>query len=93
MDFSYNATHNISRVYVKSVNAIDKIVSANLYTDRGELATLTNHTTLPLNISKGEMKAIIFDITDEIRSCLNFSKVTITTKCISDTYDKTPRGC
>lgn len=85
MDF----TSNISRVYIWSSNAIDQITSAIMLTKNGE--QLSNLTILPMNITKGELKVIQFNLTGKISTCSNFSQVIISTRCITDKFDSTPK--
>ncbi|MFH0832517.1 MAG: hypothetical protein V1900_02240 [Candidatus Aenigmatarchaeota archaeon] len=87
MDLTNN--NNISRVYIWSTNAIDYIVSASMMNKNGELAN--NLTVLPMNITKGELKVFLFNLSGKINSCANFSQVVITTKCTTETFTGTPK--
>jgi len=85
-------TSNRSRVIVQNTGLADlKIVSAKLLNNKGESANLTNTTVLPMDIVRGDMKELVFNITTTINACVNFSKVVISMNCpIPVEYASTP---
>ncbi len=82
---------NTSRIIVRSVSSKDTIISASVVSKTGEEAV--NITQLPVNIDKGQIKIIEFNLTGKINSCANFSQAVVSTKCLVAKYDKTPKGC
>lgn len=82
---------NVSRVIVRSVSSVDTIISASFLSSSGQAAP--NITQLPINIGKGQIKFIEFNLTGVINSCANFSQATVSTKCIISKFDKVPKGC
>lgn len=87
LDFSANR----SRVFVSNSGEADNIVSAKLVTTKGTEAR--NITAFPLTILQGEIKMIEFNLTGNVTACANFSKVLVSTRCITDTWSQTPTGC
>ncbi len=90
-DVYLDFTDNVSRVIVRSVETSTQILSAEFLTARG--ISLKNLTQLPVNISKGEVKTVSFDIRGNITSCGEFGEAIIVASCASDKYSQTPRNC
>lgn len=86
LDFSANK----SRAFVKSSDS-DIILSAKLLAKSGEEAG--NITFLPLNMSRGEIKVIEFNLTGKISNCGNFSEVLVSNRCVTDSFKQLPSNC
>lgn len=83
---------NISRVSVRNSGLIDEeIISALLIAKDGQRANMTNTTTLPLFISRGDIKTLEFNITGRINACVNFSKASVSGKCSTSSLELTDR--
>ncbi len=86
LDFAANK----SRVFVKS-SIEGNVDSARLVARSGVDMPLT--TKMPLEVNRGEIKILEFNLTANLSSCVNFSQVIISTQCSSISYDRTPRNC
>jgi FlaG/FlaF family flagellin (archaellin) len=77
LDFSAN----VSRVHVRNSGQIDlEIRSASLSNHMG--VTAANITTFPVSIPKSDaLKEVLFNITNVINACGNFSNAVVTTNC------------
>ena len=88
IDFSTNR----SRVHVRNSGQLDLgITSASLTNQRGEKAS--NLTAFPITgFDKGNIEEIVFNITNVITVCGNFSKVIVATNCgnAKDDFTSTP---
>ncbi|MBI4018108.1 MAG: hypothetical protein HY368_00695 [Candidatus Aenigmarchaeota archaeon] len=83
---------NISRVTVRnSGRTTETIISAQILSKTGVNGTL--NTSLPLSITSGDIKSLVFNTTGAITSCANFSQVRVSTECTSDFYRQSPRNC
>ncbi len=83
---------NRSRVTVRNTGQVDgKIISAIMTNQQGVNSTL--NTSLPLTITKGELKTIEFVLNGTISACVNFSQVRVSTQCVSDFYRKKATNC
>ena len=81
---------NRSRILVKS--SIEDIVEgAELLTRSG--MTMPRNTRLPLEIDKGRIAVIEFNLTSNFTACTNFSQAVISTKCTTMSFDQTPNNC
>ncbi len=88
MDFSANR----SRVAVRNSGFVDdKIVSASMLNSNGD--TLGVVTSLPINMSKGALATIEFNMSGKMSNCNNFSQIIVTTQCTYDKFKSTPKGC
>lgn len=86
LDFSSNR----SRVFLKS--SVEGVMdSAVLLNKKGVEMPL--NTNMPLEINKGEIKMIEFNLTSDLTACANFSQVLVSTQCSTITFDQAPRGC
>ena len=83
LDFSAN----VSRIHVRNSGQIDlEIESASLSNNSGVRAD--NLTALPVSIPKSDaLKEVLFNITDVIRTCGDFSNALVTTNC-GNAYDE-----
>lgn len=82
---------NVGRVTVRNSGQINEnIISAKMYNKTGIEAV--NLTSFPVALSKGSLTTINFNITTNI-TCTSFSQVIISTECITDIYDSTPKNC
>ena len=81
---------NVSRVFVKS-SVEGTIADAKLLARNG--VDMPLKTKLPLDINKGEIKIVEFNLTSNLSSCTNFSKVVVSKKCASINYDLKPTNC
>ncbi len=86
LDFASNR----SRVFVKSI-VEDTLDSAKLVTSTG--LDMPLNTKLPLQINKGEIKILEFNLTSNLSTCANFSQVIIGTRCSTIIYDQEPTNC
>jgi hypothetical protein len=87
-------TSNKSRVIVQNTGLIDlNIVSARMMNNKGESVNLTNSSTLPLLIVRGDLKEITFNIGGAINACVNFSKVIVSMNCPIPVYFDTAPTC
>jgi len=88
IDFSTNK----SRVHVRNSGQVNlEITSASLTNQRGEKAS--NLTAFPITgFDKGGIEEIVFNITNVITVCGNFSKAIVTTNCgnAKDDFTSTP---
>lgn len=83
---------NISRINVRNSGLIDEeIISALLVAKDGRRANMTNTTTFPLSLPRGDIKTIEFNITGTINSCVNFSKATASGKCSTSSVETADR--
>ncbi|MBI2972057.1 MAG: hypothetical protein HYY37_06560 [Candidatus Aenigmarchaeota archaeon] len=84
---------NRSRVIVRNSGTEDQeLVSAVMLNKKGE--TISNLTTFPLAINRGEIKNLEFSInstTGNITICGNFSKVIVSTRCTYDESIESPK--
>lgn len=88
LDFAANR----SRVAVRNSGFVDdKIVSASMHNTNGD--TLGVVTSLPVNMSKGALATIEFNMSGKISNCGNFSQVIVTTQCTFDKFRSTPKNC
>lgn len=83
-------TSNRSRVFVKSI-VEDSIDSAKLVTTRG--ADMPLNTKLPMEINKGDIKILEFNLTASLLACTNFSQVILGTRCSTISYNQKPTNC
>lgn len=82
---------NIGRVTVRNAGQINEnIISARMYNKTGVEAA--NLTQFPVPISKGSLTTINFNITGNV-TCASFSQVIISTECVTDVFDSTPKNC
>lgn len=89
LDFEANAT----RILISNSGEFEIINSVGVYNKQGQVATV-NITETPFNISRGEIKTVIYNISGIINHCDNFSQVIIPRdKCIPATFDTRPHGC
>ena len=80
---------NISRVSARNSGFTeDKIVSAQLFNNKGE--ECINLTALPITFPQGSLKSIEFNVSGKISACVNFSKIEISTLCRSTEFTGTP---
>ncbi len=80
---------NKSRVFVRGGgNAV--VYSAVLLNTQGGSVPLVNSSSVPFNISKGEVKVLEFNLTGNLASCGNFSQVMISS-CITDKFSSNPK--
>ncbi len=86
LDFASNR----SRVFVKSI-VEDTMDSAKLVTTIG--LDMPLNTKLPLQINKGEIKVLEFNLTSNLSTCANFSQVIVGTRCTAISYDQEPTNC
>jgi FlaG/FlaF family flagellin (archaellin) len=86
-DVYLNLRTNESRVHVRNSGQINlEIKSSSLSNDRGVMAT--NLTAFPVSIPKSDaLKEVLFNITNIITACGNFSNAIVTTNC-GNTYYK-----
>lgn len=88
LDFGANA----SRVTVRNTGQnTERILSAQLINTRGQSAAL--NTSLPINLTVGDIKTILFNINDTISSCANFSQARVASSCTTDFYRLKPNNC
>ncbi len=81
---------NRSRMLVKS--SIEDIVDGAELLTRGGI-TMPRNTNLPLEIDKGRIAVIEFNLTSNFTACANFSQALISTKCTTISFDQTPANC
>ena len=90
LDFS----SNISRVYVRNAGQTNDVIKSVTMTNaKGESAPMINSSLLPISIPRAETKAIELNMSGKIQACANFSRVIVTSDCLSDTYTKAPTNC
>jgi len=83
---------NLSRVTVRNTGQnTERIFSAQLLNTNGQAASL--NSSLPVNLTIGDIKLITFNINGTISSCSNFSQVRIASACTSDVYKLRPNNC
>jgi len=96
-DVYINYARNVSLVTIRNSGQVDNLqITGALFTNtQGTSANMTNTTTLPIVLNRGQIRQLEFNITGVITSCGNFSQVLISTSCAGkkDTFTRTPRGC
>ena len=81
---------NRSRVFVKS--SVEGIMDSAVLINKNGIEMPVN-TRMPMEINKGEIKIIEFNLTGNLTTCANFSQVIVSTQCSSIIFDQAPRGC
>ena len=83
-------TSNRSRVFVSSKieGAVDSI---KLVAQNG--VDMPLNIKVPVEINKGDIKIFEFNLTSNLSSCTNFSRVILATICSTVTYAQSPTNC
>ncbi|MBI4018109.1 MAG: hypothetical protein HY368_00700 [Candidatus Aenigmarchaeota archaeon] len=86
---------NQSRVTVRNSGQINEnIVAAKMYNKTGiEAASIT---TYPAAIAKGSLTTLLFNISGSGGlnvTCSSFSQVIVSTECVTEVFDSTPKNC
>lgn len=83
---------NVTRILISTSGDFEYINTVGVYNTNGEAAP--NVTEMPVNISRGQIKTIIYNITNIMTHCDNFSQVIIPRdNCIDAVFDRMPKGC
>ena len=86
LDFSTNK----SRVLVRGGTGGAAVFSAKLLNTQGGELPLVNASSVPFNISRGDLKIIEFNMSGSLPACSNFSQAIISS-CIIDKFDSRPK--
>lgn len=78
---------DIGRVYVVS-RGDAVITSAGITTTKGVSMPLKDPSVLPITMSTGNRKLLEFNLTVNLTTCTNFSKVSVVTACMTDEETK-----
>lgn len=89
-DVYLDFTTNKSTVLVRGGTGNAVVFSAKLLNRQGGEASLINASSVPFNMTRGELKRLEFNISGNIPSCANFSQAIISS-CITDKFDATPK--
>jgi hypothetical protein len=88
VDFASNKT----RINVRNSGYLDEsIVSAIAVTTTGSVSS--NLTAFPVTVLRGNEAGIELNTSGIMTVCGNFSKVIVTTNCVSREFDGTPKNC
>ncbi len=89
-DVFLDFTSNRSRVFVSS--KIEGTVDSIKLVARNGVDMPLN-TKVPVEINKGDIKIFEFNLTSNLSSCTNFSRVILATICSTVTYAQSPANC
>lgn len=79
------------RVTIRNSGQINEnIVSAKMFNKTGiEAAAITS---FPIALAKGSLTTVVFNTTTNV-TCSSFSQVVVSTECITERFDSTPKNC
>ena len=86
LDFSTNK----SRVFVRGGTGGAYVFSAKLLNAQGGEVPLINASSVPFNITRGDLKVLEFNMSGNMATCSNFSQAIISS-CIIDKFDARPK--